>query len=359
MAKKDEDEVTFLVNARTHDTVLFFSDRGRVYALKAYQITEAARDAKGTYLSNLISLGETEKITAMLPISKATMASLRTTPTDGEVDEVGEVGEVGEVEAEEQDSGSVNAAVAELKNESDAADAAEAAEEIDGSDEAEAEGDVRLELVDDAAAAGPRMPTIAMCTRRGKIKRVDLAAFANIRSSGLIAMTLAEGDELSYVRLTPGDGDLLVVTALGQALRFGERSVRCMGRAASGVRAMRLKKQGDYIAGMEMVEADGFLLTVTEHGYGKRTDLTEYGVKGRGGGGMRTMTSDMETVGKLVSARVVQESDQITVITAEGTAIRQKVATVPTSGRSTRGLRLINLRDGDAVASVARLASVE
>jgi DNA gyrase subunit A len=356
MAKKDEDEVTFLVNARTHDTVLFFSDRGRVYALKAYQITEAARDAKGTYLSNLISLGETEKITAMLPISKATMASLRTTPTDGEVDEVGEVGEV---EAEEQDSGSVNAAVAELKNESDAADAAEAAEEIDGSDEAEAEGDVRLELVDDAAAAGPRMPTIAMCTRRGKIKRVDLAAFANIRSSGLIAMTLAEGDELSYVRLTPGDGDLLVVTALGQALRFGERSVRCMGRAASGVRAMRLKKQGDYIAGMEMVEADGFLLTVTEHGYGKRTDLTEYGVKGRGGGGMRTMTSDMETVGKLVSARVVQESDQITVITAEGTAIRQKVATVPTSGRSTRGLRLINLRDGDAVASVARLASVE
>lgn len=345
--------MTFLVNARTHDTVLFFSDSGRVYALKAYQITEAARDAKGTYLSNLISLGETEKITAMLPISKATMASLRATQADDEV------GDDAEVEGEEQDSGVVSAAA----ESTDEADVAEAADAIEGSDdaegEAEAEGDVRLELADDVATAGPRTPTIAMCTRRGKIKRVDLAAFANIRSSGLIAMTLAEGDELSYVRLTPGDGDLLVVTALGQALRFGERTVRCMGRAASGVRAMRLKKQGDSIAGMEVVEPEGFLLTVTEHGYGKRTDLTEYGVKGRGGGGMRTMTSDMEAVGKLVSARVVQESDQITVITAEGTAIRQKVATVPTSGRSTRGLRLINLRDGDAVASVARLAGVE
>ena len=342
MATKEEDEVTFLVNARTHDTVLFFSDLGRVYALKTHQITEAARDAKGTYLSNLISLGEKEKITAMLPISKDTMAQM-------------------------------NAARAE------AADEAEAEIEVDveGDVEVDVEGDEivmvsaegeapsmgePLEVSPEAAAVavpGLRTPTIAMCTRRGKIKRVDLASFANIRSSGLIAMTLAAGDELTYVRLTSGDGELMVVTALGQALRFDETAVRRMGRSASGVRAMRLKKEGDSIAGMEVVEPDGFLLIVTELGFGKRTPLEDYSVKGRGGGGMRTMTNEIDKAGQLVAARVVQESDQITLITGDGTVIRQKVSTVPTSGRSARGSRLINLREGDAVASVARLAAIE
>ncbi|MCX6018851.1 MAG: hypothetical protein NTZ50_10200, partial [Chloroflexi bacterium] len=219
-----------------------------------------------------------------------------------------------------------------------------------------------LEVSPEAAAVavpGLRTPTIAMCTRRGKIKRVDLASFANIRSSGLIAMTLAAGDELTYVRLTSGDGELMVVTALGQALRFDETAVRRMGRSASGVRAMRLKKEGDSIAGMEVVEPDGFLLIVTELGFGKRTPLEDYSVKGRGGGGMRTMTNEIDKAGQLVAARVVQESDQITLITGDGTVIRQKVSTVPTSGRSARGSRLINLREGDAVASVARLAAIE
>ena len=151
----------------------------------------------------------------------------------------------------------------------------------------------------------------------------------------------------------------MVVTALGQALRFDETAVRRMGRSASGVRAMRLKKEGDSIAGMEVVEPDGFLLIVTELGFGKRTPLEDYSVKGRGGGGMRTMTNEIDKAGQLVAARVVQESDQITLITGDGTVIRQKVSTVPTSGRSARGSRLINLREGDAVASVARLAAIE
>lgn len=122
---------------------------------------------------------------------------------------------------------------------------------------------------------------------------------------------------------------------------------------------MRLKKEGDSIAGMEVVEPDGFLLIVTELGFGKRTPLEDYSVKGRGGGGMRTMTNEIDKAGQLVAARVVQESDQITLITGDGTVIRQKVSTVPTSGRSARGSRLINLREGDAVASVARLAAIE
>ena len=130
-----------------------------------------------------------------------------------------------------------------------------------------------------ASGASQPGPMVAMCTLRGKIKRVDLAAFANIRSSGLMAMTLAEGDELSYVRLTSGDGEVMIVTAQGQALRFSEALVRRMGRTASGVRAMRLKKEGDYIAGMEVVEPGGFLLTVSQKGYGKCTDLTDYTAK--------------------------------------------------------------------------------
>ncbi len=348
MATKDEDEVIFLVSARTHDTVLFFSDRGRVYALKAHQITEAPRDAKGTFLTNLIALGEKDKITAMLPISKVTMAQMRASLAAGDEDDAGDGDD--EVQAPEsvlEDAGEGDAPDAGELPESEAAETTEAAMVAESS------------AAEDDGGAGPRTPTIAMCTRRGKIKRVDLAAFANIRSIGLLAMTLAENDELSYVRLTSGDGELMVVTALGQALRFHESTVRRMGRTAAGVRAMRLKKEGDYIAGMEVVEPGGYLLIVTEGGYGKRTDLAEYSPKGRGGGGMRTMTSDVERTGNLVAARVVQDTDQITVITAGGKAIRQKVDQVPLSGRAARGSRLIDLREGDAVASVARLADIE
>jgi DNA gyrase subunit A len=330
MATKDEDEVIFLLNARTHDTVLFFSDRGRVYALKGYQIPEAARDAKGVFLTNLISLGEHDKITAMLPISKQQMAELRA------------------ARAVEDDGAPVG---------DDSAN--EIAESIDGAEGTESELESVAEVAPTMNGNGHRVPTVAMCTRNGKIKRVDLAAFAHIRSSGLIAMTLSDGDELSYVRLTPGDGEVLIVTAQGQALRFGESLVRRMGRTASGVRAMRLKKEGDFIAGMEVIEPGGFLLTLTARGFGKCTELDEYTAKGRGGSGMRTMTSALDVTGELVAARVVQSTDQITIITSDGTALRQKVTDIPISGRATKGSRLINLRDGDAVASVARLVNIE
>jgi DNA gyrase subunit A len=323
MATKDEDEVIFLLNARTHDTVLFFSDKGRVYALRAFQIPEADRAAKGVYLSNLIAVGEKERITAALPISKELLASVRSSSNeDAEEEGVEGVNGVGSVED---------------------------VENVEGVDEVEESSVVNPSMVN---------PSIAMCTHRGKIKRVDLARFANIRSSGLIAMSLAEGDELSYVRLTSGEGEVMIVTAQGQALRFSERLVRQMGRTASGVRAMRLKKQGDYIAGMEVIEPNGFLLTVTEKGFGKCTELDEYNAKGRGGSGMRTMTSALDVTGELVAARVVQASDQITIITADGTALRQRVNDIPKTGRATKGSRLINLRDGDSVASVARLQEI-
>jgi DNA gyrase subunit A len=340
MATKEEDEVIFLLHARTHDTILFFTDRGRVYALKSYMIPEADRAAKGVYLSNLISLGERERVTAALPISKGLMQSVRSSRIEV----------VEAIDADEED-------------EAEEASETEAGALIEVNEEAEGNGEVASIETPAATVAvngnGHASPTIAMCTRLGKIKRVDLSAFANIRSSGLICMTLAEGDELSYVRLTEGNGEIMMVTAQGQALRFKESLVRRMGRTASGVRAMRLKKQGDYIAGMEVVEAGAFLLTVTERGFGKCTTLEEYSVKGRGGGGMRTMSGALDVTGELVAARVVQQTDQITIITSDGTALRQRVADIPKSGRSARGSRLINLRDGDGVASVARLANVE
>ena len=356
MATKSDDEVIFLFSAKTHDTVLFFTDRGKVYALRAYQIPEADRAAKGIFLTNLISLAEGEHVRAALPLSKEMVAQARAGSSSSESSE-GLDGSDGieNLETVEMAENGVAAI--------DAVDAVEGVEGVEGVETDDpAELDAPEELAEptptNGALNGKGSPTIAMCTRLGKIKRVDLSAFVNIRASGLIAMTLAEGDELSYVRITSGHGEVMIVTAQGQALRFGESLVRRMGRSASGVRAMRLKKQGDYIAGMEFIEPNALLLTVTERGYGKCTPLEEYTAKGRGGGGMRTMSSDLSATGQLVAARVVQPTDQITIITAAGVALRQKVSTIPVSGRSARGSRLINVREDDVVASVARLAEV-
>ncbi|MCS6773173.1 MAG: DNA gyrase subunit A, partial [Thermoflexales bacterium] len=318
MATKEEDEVIFLLGAQTHDTVLFFSNRGRVYSLKAHQIPEGDRAAKGVYLANLIALGEGERITAALAIPKAMLATLHS-------------------REDAQDDAQEMAA-------DHSADGATLDEALDADF-----GSAREETP---------TPTIALCTRMGKIKRVDLAEFANIRSSGLNCMTLSEGDELSYVRLTPGNGELLLVTAQGQALRFSESLVRRMGRTAGGVRAIRFKIPGDYVAGMDVVEPGGYLLTVTERGFGKCTSLDEYAAKGRGGSGMRTMSSALETTGELVAARVVQPEDQITIISTSGVVLRQHVRDIPKTGRAARGSRLIALREGDSVASVARLRQV-
>jgi len=315
--------VIFLFSARTHDTVLFFTNRGKAYALKAHQIPEADRAAKGTYLANLISIGEREKVTAALPIPRHLIEQAR----NGHPANDGGEEENSDTAALEGDNGDAQVLDEALEHE--------------------------------PAQNGDYAPTVAMCTRMGKIKRVDLSTFANIRSNGLVCMTLSDDDELSYVRLTPGNGELMLVTAQGQALRFSETLVRRMGRTAGGVRAMRFKKPGDYIAGMEVVEPGGFLLTVTANGYGKCTPLDEYSTKGRGGSGMRTMSGALEVTGELVAARVVQPEDQVTIISANGVALRQRVSDIPKTGRATRGSRLITLREGDVVASVARLTQVD
>jgi len=273
---REEDEVLMLFRARTLDTILFFSDKGKVYSEKAYQIPEAGRTDRGIAIVNVLTLDAEEKITAAV-------------------------------------------------------------------------------TVPDFKAA--RYVTLA--TLKGRVKRMALTEFESVRPSGLIAITLEEKDELGWVRLTNGKNDIILVTENGQALRFPEDEVRSMGRTAAGVTGIRMKA-GDQVAGMEVVEPNGSLLVVTLQGYGKRTSLSEYPAKSRATGGVATINQGaLNKIGKIAAARVVQEDDELTMISTNGVVLRLKVKTIQESGRATRGVRLMGLQPDDTVASLARLATAD
>ncbi len=196
---------------------------------------------------------------------------------------------------------------------------------------------------------------LAMVTARGKIKRVHLAEFASVRPSGLIAMSLEEGDYLGWVKLTQGDDDLIIVTERGQALRFGEGEVRPSGRAAAGVRAIRLA-QGDRVSSMDVVVPNGELLVITATGFGKRAPLGDYPVKHRGGGGVATISRSQKASTTVAAARVVRVGDEILIISSEGMVIRTDIAKLQAAGRAARGSRIMALKGGDRVASMAWVA---
>jgi DNA gyrase subunit A len=196
-----------------------------------------------------------------------------------------------------------------------------------------------------------------MMTAKGKIKRVNLEEFASVRPSGLIAITLADDDELGWARLTSGEDELIIVTEMGQALRFSEQLVRPMGRPAAGVNGISLKK-GDQVTTMTKIQPGGSLLIVTSGGFGKQTPLKQYSPKGRATMGIATIDKKaIPEIGKITSARVVQQKDHLTLISGHGVVIRLKVKDVKVSGRATRGVRLMRLRDDDYVASVARMSA--
>jgi len=269
---KEDDEVVLLIPARTLHTVLFFSDRGKVYAAKAYQIPEARRTGKGIAIINLLHMDPGERVTAAVAV-----------PDFGQAE------------------------------------------------------------------------YCFMATRQGVVKRVALEEFAAVRPSGLIAISLREGDALEWVRLTHGNDDILLVTAHGRALRFREDEVRPMGRQAGGVTGIRLQP-GDRVVSMDVVEPGGFLAVVTEKGYGKRTPLGEYSRKHRATQGIRTLASGAtDKIGPIVAARVVQEEDHLTLISSGGIVLRTRVAEISVMGRPARGVRLMRLQPDDSVASVARL----
>jgi DNA gyrase subunit A len=198
-----------------------------------------------------------------------------------------------------------------------------------------------------------------MATRNGKIKRVELVELSSVRPSGLIAITLDEGDELGWARLTDGGDELILVTEQGQALRYSEASVRSMGRAASGVIGIGLS-QDDHVASMEVVETGGELLVVTTAGYGKCTPLTEYPPKGRATGGVQSIdTKSLKKIGNIAAARVVQPMDELTIISTGGVVLRTRVKDVKHGGRTTKCDLLINLEGGDNVASLARISTAD
>ncbi len=198
---------------------------------------------------------------------------------------------------------------------------------------------------------------VTLLTRRAKIKRVKLSEFEDVRPSGIIAMNLGPGDELGWARATAGNQEFIIVTAGGRALRFAETEVRAMGRSAAGVGAIGLSEE-DNVACFDVVEPGGDLLVITQNGYGKRTPLTEYPAHGRKTGGQWTLAhTRLDETGKIVAARVVQEQDQVTIITSNGIALRTTVAAISQMGRMTRGVRIVNPDSGDTIAAMARLSA--
>ena len=271
---KEEDEVMMLIPARSLDSMLFFSDKGKVYSEKVYQIPDADRAAKGIPLVNVLSLDADERVTAAIAVS-------------------------------------------------------------------------------DFSAHG----YCVLATARGKVKRVDMEEFASVRPSGLIAMNLEDGDTLGWAHPTSGKDEVIFVTEQGHALRFSEEKIRSMGRQAAGVQGIRLA-EGDRVTSMDVVNKDGSLLIVTKGGFGKQTLLKNYTPKGRATRGIATIDQKaFDEIGKIAAARVVQNDDELTIITANGVVLRLKVKDVKQSGRATKGVHLIKPQEGDYVASVARIAS--
>jgi len=274
MTLREEDGVHRIVAARTHDSLLFFTDRGRVFQLKVWELPDSGRTARGIPVINLIGIAPGETITALLPVRD--FASAR---------------------------------------------------------------------------------YLFMCTRNGRVKRTSLDQFASVRSTGLIAIGLEEGDELAWVRLTSGNDELILVTEQGQAIRFQETDVRPMGRPAAGVIGIRMQP-GDRVIAAEVVQPDQDLLVVSANGYGKRTALSEFRVQGRGGQGVTAMKIT-ERNGPVAAARVVTDTDSIMLVSQRGMVIRVPAEQISCIGRMTQGVSIMRLQEQDQVASVTVIRTPE
>jgi DNA gyrase subunit A len=276
MGVREEDFVANLFVASTHDTLLFFSDAGKIYWQKVYQIPEAGRVAKGKAIVNLLQLAQGENVTAVLPVA---------------------------------------------------------------------------EFRDDRF--------VVMATQKGNIKKTELSAFSHPRSGGIIAISLENGDRLISADLTDGKKNIMIGTEKGLFIRFPESQVRPMGRTASGVRGIRLEK-GNGVIGMEVLDPNSkkTILTVTEKGFGKKTDLKEYRLQARGGKGIIGIRTTQKN-GHAISALQIGEDDEVMLITAVGKILRLKAKDIRVIGRSTQGVRLIELDGKDRVVSVAMVAERE
>ena len=270
LTTREEDFVEHLFITSTHSHIVFFTNKGKMYRLKGYDIPEASRQARGVALINLIPIEPTEKVQAVHAVKDY---------GNGEY--------------------------------------------------------------------------VVMATKMGRVKKTALDEFNSPRA-GLIGIVLEDGDELIGVRITQGDEEILLVTKQGMSIRFSEIEVRPMGRAAMGVKGITLNP-GDEVVSMNVVVPDGQLLVVTENGYGKRTDLEEYRPQGRGGKGIKAINKT-ERTGRVVGAKVVNEEDELMLITVGGVMIRQSVAEISVFGRNTQGVKLMRLEDDERVVAVALVA---
>ena len=273
LTTRESDFVRDLIITSTHDYLMFFTDMGRVYKIKAYEIPEASRTAKGTPVINFLNLNSTERVTAMIPVR--------------------------EFNANE---------------------------------------------------------CLVMVTKQGTIKKTPMSEFDTNRKTGLIAITLKEGDKLISVALANGDENVLVVTKQGKAIAFSEKDVRPMGRNAGGVRAILLEK-GDEVVSMELdIDQSRKMLVITENGFGKRTPLDEYRLQARGGKGVATYDkTKFGKTGLLVGATLVSEDDEVMVINSNGVIIRIRAEEVSTLGRTTQGVKVMKVEKGNRIVSVAKV----
>ncbi len=272
---REEDFVDQMYVTSTHDPLMFFTNRGRVYQINCYEIPEAGRTARGTAIINLLQLDPGEKVTAMLPVP---------------------------------------------------------AEKAEGH-------------------------YLVMATKKGIIKRTELSEFTNLRKAGLIAMVLREDDDLIRVALTDGSYEMLLGTRNGMSIRFAESDMRPIGRNAMGVKSIELD-EGDEVVDMCPVFPEMMVLSITENGYGKRTEVEEYRIQSRGGKGIKAMNLTAKT-GALSSQLLVRDDEDILLITDDGTVIRMPVADISVLGRNTQGVRLMRVEEGCKVVCVARAEAEE
>ena len=302
-AMKEDDVIDHLVVTSTHATVLCFTDSGRVFSLRGFEVPIASRGARGRPLVNLIGLDPDETVTTILPIPKI---------------------------------------VEELSVKGDALTDAL----IDGDDDS----------LDAITQAEP--PFVFFATANGTVKRVELKQFANIRSNGLIAVGLEEGDKLVSARITNGSQEVMLFASSGKAIRFDENDARVMGRTAKGVRGMRLAAN-ESIKSLVVIEDDvREILIACENGFGKRTFIDEFNTQNRGGGGVIAIKTS-ERNGALVRATKVDSTDDIILISDKGTLVRTPVEHVASSGRNTQGVTLIRLSKDEKLVAMARVEHEE
>jgi DNA gyrase subunit A len=274
-ATKEDDFIERLFVANTHDFILCFSNRGRVYWLKVYNVPQGARASRGKPVVNLVPLDEGEKITAILPVKEFTEDHF-----------------------------------------------------------------------------------VFMATAMGTVKKTPLADFSRPRAAGIIAVDLSDGDYLIGAALTDGQHDVMLFSSGGKAVRFNENDVRPMGRAAHGVRGMQLDDGQRVISLLVAEDEQQSVLTATENGYGKRTPIVEYTRHGRGTKGMIAI-SQSERNGRVVGAALVRPEDEVMLISTGGVLIRTAVASIRELGRSTQGVTLINLDDGERLAGLEKVVETE